>query len=164
MRIAALATTFVLGLLSGCGSDGAPSHRSTSSRPPFTARPVAARVAPAAGGTSQVFRVHFRAGDATGTTGPVIRGYEAHLTRADGTACIVDTGGFFNTRSDPGERLTIVLDPNRMMGRRWCRGRFRGVLRFYDDYACPRRGTCRPPRGFGGRRARTVARLTFTVR
>jgi hypothetical protein len=166
MRSAAIAIVAVL--LGGCGATGAtrgtPATTATTATTapapaPFVALPVRATVVPASGGIHQVFHVRFPRRQPTGVRGHVIRGYEARLRHTDEVACIIDTGGFLNPRGKAG----IVLDPSRMMGQEWCRGRFHGTLSYYAAYACPDHGTCHIPRGFP-EHERTVARLAFTVR
>jgi hypothetical protein len=57
----------------------------------------------------------------------------------------------------PGARFHVTLDPRRTKGQRWCRGRFRGVVR-YRDALCGRAGRC------WRTYSRTAGHLSFTVR
>jgi hypothetical protein len=45
----------------------------------------------------------------------------------------------------------------------WCPGRYRGTVTYFTGFACPAKGTCRPPEGFPSR-STTVARFSFRVR
>jgi hypothetical protein len=149
----------------GCGSsaESAPGGDARPARAPGTFRglPVNARVAPSSGGPHTVFRVRFRPREFVGHDGDALRSYEARLRAAhDRASCIIDTGGFLDTRHP---RRGIVLDPNHQMGGRWCRDRFTGSVTYHSAYACPAHGTCRPPKEFRERQRR-VARIAFTVR
>jgi hypothetical protein len=63
-----------------------------------------------------------------------------------------------------GQRVTARLDPARGEGGDlgWCRGRFRGTLRYYDAFACPATGVCEPPERFE-RLTRVVSRFRFVI-
>jgi hypothetical protein len=83
------------------------------------------------------------------------------VTNPNAFSCIGDTGpAFVDSYRRP---LTIVLDPRKQKGGRWCRGRFRGTLVYYSTFACPDKGVCRPPKDFPNRR-QTVGRAAFDVR
>jgi hypothetical protein len=156
--------------LVGCGEarhlrhPPARSAMPTGAIPSFHAQPVQATVRPRSGGIHTVFRIQIHAPQPVGVTGSVRRDYVARvMLRRSAISCIEDTGpSFGDSPNGQSHRLTIVLDPAQMMVGHWCRGTFVGKLRYYQDYACPPRGRCHPPRGFP-RRSHVVARLRFRV-
>ena len=167
VRCSAAASLAGLLLLAGCGGGGDSRETTTSTVgqrfPPFRALPVRAKVIPRRGGILTTFRIRFAPRGFVGVRSRAIEGYEARLfdrSNPNGAGCIIDTGGFLNTR---GAQPEIVLDPRRQMGGRYCRGSFRGTLSYYRDFACPARGVCRPPKNFPRDRA-AVSRLAFEVR
>ena len=76
-------------------------------------------------------------------------------------ACVIEHDAGFGDGL-PGARLRAKLDPSRTKGLRWCRGRFRGVVKYRDGYGCPPRGRCRPPDDFPTEQ-RTAGPFAFTV-
>ena len=56
------------------------------------------------------------------------------------TACVIEHDAFFS-HGPPGARLHALLDPRRTKGGRWCRGRFRGVLRYRGSAYTRRAGS-----------------------
>jgi hypothetical protein len=134
---------------------------------PRLAAPTVTRlkVSPPAPRRHDRIAVSFTSGRSTGVFGSQRRYYwiQAHSVRP-ASACVNN-----RDRGPPsrpaGYRLQALLDPARgdggVLG--WCRGRFKGTMRYSVDYACPASGTCQPPKGFA-RRSRVTARFSFTVR
>jgi hypothetical protein len=70
----------------------------------------------------------------------------------------------FVTRARTGQRVTGRIDPESGKGGElgWCPGGFRGEVRYYDGFACPRTGRCQVPGRFE-RIQRVVARFQFRI-
>ena len=116
---------------------------------------------PRVGHPLTTFRIRIEPRGFIGTQQRARSGYEAHLLRRPfGVDCITDTGGVLNIR---GARHEIVLDPRKQMGLHYCRGHFRGTLTYFRTFACPAKGTCRPPKNFPDEHG-VVARVAFEVR
>lgn len=128
-------------------------------------RPLRAAVSPARGGRHTRVTVSVTAQRATGVFGRTRRSYvtEARAV-APASACVVNRDRVFPD-ARTGARIRAVLDPARGEGGPlgWCRGRFQGTVTYLEGFACPARGTCRPPRGFP-RRREVVARFSFEVK
>ena len=134
---------------------------------PLSAAPAVTRlkVSPSAPRRHDRVAVAFTSRRATGVFGQERRSYwvQAHSVRPR-PACVNN-----RDRGPParpaGYRLRALLDPARGDGGGlgWCRGRFKGTVRYSVDYACPATGTCQPPKGFT-RRSAIAARFTFVVR
>ena len=108
--------------------------------------PLAVTVRPPSGDPDTRFRLEIEASHRSGRRGRHFRGYWASVHGPLRTACVIEHDAFFSY-GPPGARLHAELDPSRTKGGRWCRGRFRGVLRYRDwDYTRP------------------AGRFTFTVR
>lgn len=122
-------------------------------------------VSPAAGNKHARFTVAVTARRATGVFGKTRRMYlvEAHAVHP-AAACVNSRDRAMPERP-AGSRMHAVLDPRRGEGgpEGWCPGAFRGTVKYSEAFACPAKGTCRPPRDFPTR-IRTVARFSFSVR
>src|SRR6202042_2756150 len=100
---------------------------------------VAAVVSPAVAGKHDRVRVTITRTRATGVFDDTRRSYtvEAHAVhpRSD---CVNNRDRMF-ADGPAGRRVRAVLDPARGEGgpEGWCRGRFRGTVRFVEGYACP---------------------------
>jgi len=149
---ALLATVLLAALLVGCREPGTDKPEARVGPP----APVAVRVSPASGHPQTSFRLHFVATQRTGRRGRRERDYWASVRGPRRIACVIESWVWFSHGS-PGARLHAVLDPRRTKGARWCRGRFRGVVR-YRDSLCRRSGTCR--RTY----SRRAGHFSFTVR
>jgi hypothetical protein len=151
-----------LALLSGCGG-GSP-KKTKPGPPPFRPLPAHVTVLPRQGGPLTTFRIRIRTRAFAGVRAKARQDFELRMmnvTNPNAFSCIVDTGpSFVDSYRRP---LTIVLDPRKQKGGRWCRGRFRGELVYYSTFACPDNGVCRPPKDFPDRR-RKVGRVSFDVR
>ena len=169
MRSSAAASVAGLVALGACAGCGGSSHKQTQTQartapqpPPFRPLPVSVTVTPRAGRPLTTFRVRIRSNAFVGVRAHARVDYQLRMLRRPLlSGCITDTGPTF-PRSH-GRPLQIVLDPGRQEGGRWCRGHFRGALSYYSVFACPPKGTCRPPKNFP-RRSRKVARVAFDVR
>jgi hypothetical protein len=120
--------------------------------------PVHVRVRPTVGRPSTHFGLELVSSHPTGRRGRRVREYWATVRGPLRTACVIENEGWFS-HGPPGTRLRAVLDPTRTKGQRWCRGRFRGVVRYRDgicggdgDGACHRL------------HIRRAGRFAFTVR
>jgi hypothetical protein len=117
-------------LLSGCGGGSAPKRTETApGPPPFRPLPAHVTVSPRRGGPSTTFRIRIRTRAFAGVRAKARQDFELHMrdvTNPNAFSCIGDTGpAFVDSYRRP---LTIVLDPRKQKGGRWCRGRFRGTL------------------------------------
>jgi hypothetical protein len=126
---------------------------------------LATTVSPITGGNHVRFTVRFTGRWATGVFGKLRRSYivEAHAVRP-AVACVNDRD-WISPGRPAGTRMRATLDPARGDGGSsgWCRGVFRGTVTYYQGYACPAKGQCRPPTSFRSR-TRLVARFSFRVR
>lgn len=93
--------------------------------------PVAVRVEPALGGPRTRFRLELVSTHRTGRRGRRVREYWAAVRGPLRTACVIQNEAWFSY-GPPGATLHAELDPRRTKGNRWCRGRFRGVVRYRD--------------------------------
>jgi hypothetical protein len=118
--------------------------------------PVPVRIQPPSGHPKTRFRLELVATHRSGRRGRRERGYWAAVHGPHRFACVIENDTWFSD-GGPGARLRAVLDPSRTKGRRWCLGRFRGVVR-YRDAICRRRGPC--DRVY----MRTAGHFRFTVR
>ena len=126
---------------------------------------VSPAVAPTSGGRYQPFAVSITTRRATGVFGQTRRSYIAFARAVHGhAACVVDRDPVFPVAS-AGRRVRAVLDPARGEGGElgWCPGRFRGKVTYFEGFACPPKGVCKPPPGFP-KHHRVVARFCFRVR
>ena len=101
--------------------------------------PVRVRVEPATGGPRTRFRLELVSTHRTGR-GRRERDYWASVHGPRRFACVIERDGWFSY-GPPGATLHAELDPSRTEGNRWCRGRFRGVVR-YRDAICFDRNAC----------------------
>ena len=101
----------------------------------------------------------------TGVFGRTRRSYAiaAHAVHS-ASGCVNNRDRVFR-EARAGARVRAVLDPARGEGGElgWCPGRYRGTVTYFEAFACPPKGRCRPPTGFPSRE-RVVARFTFRVR
>jgi len=115
-------------------------------------------------GVHERIPVTFTTRDATGVRGRTIRNYtaEAHAVRS-AAGCVNSRDGRF-PQSGAGERVEAALDPLHGEGgpEGWCRGRYRGTIKYFEGFACPAQGTCDVPAGFPTR-TKVVARFSFVV-
>jgi hypothetical protein len=169
-----LAAALISGVIaSGCGDDDDTSERPaqetrlnpsrSSERASRSA--VEVSVASATGRRMSVIRVSFESGVRLGkTSGERRRGYYAVAKRVKGMSGCVQHREAYVDRGRAGQRVVAAVDPQRGKGGHlgWCTGRFRGVLHYYDGFACPRTGRCQPPSGFE-RLNRVVARFRFRI-
>ena len=122
-------------------------------------------VSPTTGGKHRSFIVRFTSHRATGVFGDTRRSYtvEAHAARPR-IACVNNRESYLPGRP-AGTPMRAVLDPARGDGGSsgWCLGNFRGKVIYSEDYACPSKGPCRPPKGFPTQ-SRVLARFSFRVR
>jgi hypothetical protein len=118
--------------------------------------PVEVRVDPPAGRPGTRFRLELVSTHRSGWHGPRLRDYLVHVRGPARVACVIEHEAFFSY-GRPGARLHAVLDPRRTKGGRWCRGRFRGVVRYRDGF-CKRNGSCH------GVYTRRAGRIAFAVR
>ena len=123
--------------------------------------PVGVRVSPTRGDPDTMFELEIVAGERSGRRGRRLRRYWAEVRGPRAFACVIEHDAGFGY-GPPGARLRAKLDPSRTKGLRWCRGRFRGVVKYRDGYGCPPRGRCRPPDDFPTEQ-RTAGRFAFTV-
>lgn len=125
----------------------------------------ATTVSPPTGGKHDRFTVAVTTSHAAGVVGRTRRTYfaEAHTERRAG-ACVSSRDRVFPD-GPAGARVRADLDPARGEGgpEGWCPGRFLGTVTYFEGFACPPTGTCRPPQGFPTR-SRVVARFSFRVR
>ena len=158
--VAVLAVTLIA---IGCGGDR---DRPAATPPPANAAPrVSTPVAPQHGGRHTAFTVSVTTRHATG-----VFGRSRHVYFADATA-VERAGACVNNRDRAfpagraGLRVRARLEPARGEGGElgWCPGLYRGRVAYVEGFACPDRGTCRPPKGFPNR-SETVERFTFRVR
>jgi hypothetical protein len=117
--------------------------------------PVRVRVQPSTGRPGTRFRLGLVSTHRTGGVRRV-REYWASVRGPLDTACVIQNEARFSY-GPPGAKLRATLDPRRTKGNRWCRGRFRGVVR-YRDAIC-----------FGGNACervyiRRAGHFSFTVR
>lgn len=124
--------------------------------------PVPVSVSPGIGGPETTFRLEVVAGERTGRQGRRERRYWAEVRGPERIACVINHDTFF-PHGPLGVRLKASLDPTRTKGGRWCRGRFRGVVRYRDGFVCPPAPTCRVPPNFPTER-RVAGRFGFVVR
>ncbi len=118
--------------------------------------PVAVSVRPLGGRPGTRFELSLRSTHPTGRRGRRERSYWAAVHGPLKTACVIQNEAWFSY-GPPGRTLRAVLDPRRTKGGRWCRGRFRGVVR-YRDAICPAATRCE--RVY----IRRAGRFGFTVR
>jgi hypothetical protein len=130
--------------------------RDAKRSPPPVAPPVRVTVHPSVGRPWTRFRLELVSAQGTRRQGRQERAYSAAVRGPLRTACVIETAAWFS-HGPPGARLHAVLDPSRAKGARWCRGTFRGVVR-YRDGLCRRNGRC-----FQMRVSR-AASFSFTVR
>lgn len=123
---------------------------------------VRASAAPRRGRRSTVFRVSLGSRATLGRAGSRRRLYVASARGPFQAACVVELETYIE-RGRPGEVVAASLDPATAKGGRWCRGRYRGRVRYVDTFACPAKGVCRIPRGFQ-QVGRVVGRFSFRVR
>jgi hypothetical protein len=99
------------------------------------------------------FRVVIVTEHETGVVGKTLRSYhaEAHAVRP-ASACVSNRDRAFPAGS-MGATLYATLDPARGEGgpRGWCRGLFRGTVRYHEAFACPPAGTYHRPARFPSR-------------
>jgi hypothetical protein len=115
-------------------------------------------------GVHERIPVTFTTRDATGVRGRTIRNYTAEARAVRSAAgCVNSRDGRF-PESAAGERVEAALDPLQGEGgpEGWCRGRYRGTIKYFEGFACPAQGTCRVPAGFATR-TKVVARFSFVV-
>jgi hypothetical protein len=121
-------------------------------------------VSPLRGGKHVAFRVVVVSDRDTGVFGKTRRSYhvEAHSVRR-ASACVNNRDRRFPD-APAGSTMYATLDPARGEGGPlgWCRGQYRGTIRYIEAFACPSSGTCRPPAGFPSR-SKVVVRFTFRV-
>jgi hypothetical protein len=110
-------------------------------------------VSPLRGGKHDGFRVVIVTEHETGVFGKTLRSYhaEAHAVRP-ASACVSNRDRAFPA-GPMGATLHATLDPARGEGGPlgWCRGLFRGTVRFHEAFACPPAGTCHRPARFRSR-------------
>jgi hypothetical protein len=123
---------------------------------------VPVHVRPNSGRPRTVFRLEIVAGKRSARQGRRQRLYSAEVQGPLRSACVIQHATTFGY-APPGARLQARLDPSHTKGNKWCRGRFRGVIKYHDGFVCPPRRTCRPPTDFPTE-DRTVARFGFRVR
>jgi len=102
------------------------------------------------------FRLGMHATHRTGRSGRRERYYRATVHGPARVGCVVGAHALFS-HGPPGAFIRAVLDPMRAKGGRWCRGRFRGVVR-YRDAICRLHGRC--SRTY----SRRAGRFSFIVR
>jgi hypothetical protein len=103
--------------------------------------PVAVRVAPMSGGPRTRFRLELESTHPTGGRGRRERSYWATVHGPLKTACVIQNKAWFSY-GPPGATLHAELDPRRTKGGRWCRGSFRGVVRYRDAICGSRDAPC----------------------
>ena len=169
-----LAAAFICGVVaSGCGDDDETSEEpaqetqltpSRSSERASRAH-VEVSVAPATGGRMTVIRARFESEVRLGKTmGERRRGYYVVAKRRQGMAGCVQHRDAYVYRGRAGQSVVAKIDPKRGKGGDlgWCPGPFRGVLHYYDGFACPRTGRCDVPAGFDNVN-RVVAKFRFRI-
>jgi hypothetical protein len=165
-------------MISGVIASGCDDEDDTSERPTLETRltpsqsserasrsAVEVSVAPATGRRMSVIRVSFESGVRLGATRDKRRrGYYVVAKRLKGMSGCVQHREAYVDRGRAGQRVVAAIDPRRGKGGDlgWCRGRFRGVLHYYDGFACPRTGRCRSPAGFE-KLNRVVAKFRFRI-
>jgi hypothetical protein len=97
---------------------------------------------PGVGRPSTRFRLMLHATHPTGRHGRRVREYWAAVHGPHEVACVVQNEAWFS-HGPPGAALRATLDPARTKGGRWCRGRFRGVVRYRDAICARRDAPCR---------------------
>ena len=102
------------------------------------------------------FALETVAGHRSGRRGRRLRRYLVAVHGPLKSACVIENEATFSD-GRPGARLRAVLDPRRTKGGRWCRGRFRGTVRYQDGLCC-RDGA------YFRLRTRIAGRFAFTVR
>lgn len=123
---------------------------------------VRVSVTPRSGRRATVFRVSLRSRASLGRAGSRRRLYAAAARGPFKAACVVDLAAFID-RGRRGEVVAGSLDPTTAKGGRWCRGRYRGQVRYVDTFACPVKDVCVVPRGFQKVEG-VVGRFSFRVR
>ena len=122
-------------------------------------------VAPHTGTRTSVVRVTFRSRVRLGATrdGRTRSYYVVAKRRPAMSGCVQHRYGWVGS-GRRGRRVTARMDPTRGKGGHlgWCRGRYRGRIRYFDGYACPSEGECRAPRGFE-RIYRRVGTFRFAI-
>jgi hypothetical protein len=120
-------------------------------------------VSPLRGGRHVGFRVFVINQHHTGVFGKTRRSYhvEAHAVRP-AVACVNTTYQRFPD-GELGETMYATLSPDGEGGPvGWCRGLFKGTVRYEEAFACPPIVKCETPRGFPAR-SEVVVRFTFRV-
>jgi hypothetical protein len=121
-------------------------------------------VSPLRGGKHDGFRVVIVTQHETGVFGKTLRSYhvEAHAVRP-AAACVNKRDRAFPA-GPIGATLYATLDAARGEGGPlgWCRGWFRGTVRYHEAFACPPVGTCHRPARFRSR-SEVVVRFSFRV-
>jgi hypothetical protein len=122
------------------------------------------QVSPLRGKKHDGFRVFVVTQHETGVFGKTRRSYhvEAHAVRP-ASACVNTTERRFPD-GKAGETMYATLAPAPGKGGAvgWCRGLFRGTVRYQEAFACPSAGRCRTPAGFP-KRSEVVVRFSFRV-
>jgi hypothetical protein len=146
--------------LAGCGGGQTVTDTVRDSRPG-----VSLGVSPSTGRTHDRFTVAITTRRRAGVVGDTRSAYvvEAHAARP-ASDCVNNSDRVFPD-GPGGRRARAKLDPARGEGGPlgWCRGRFLGTVTYFEGFACPPTGTCRPPPGVPKRR-HVVARFSFRVR
>lgn len=122
------------------------------------------RVSPPSPGRDERVTVTFHSQRATGDFGHQRRSYTIQAWSVHpGSGCVNNRDRVLAARPS-GYRLRGRLDPARGDGGEtgWCRGRFKGKVIYTVGYACPAKGTCRPPKDLRGHRE-VDARFSFKV-
>lgn len=143
----------------GCGAGAQRSEAPGAAGPQ-----IRATVSPQGGASHKPFTVSITTRNATGVFGRSRRGYSAEARAVNRTGgCVTYRDRTFPSGA-AARNVRATLDPRRGEGGElgWCRGLFRGTITYFEAFACPASGTCRPPQGFPNR-AETVARFTFRV-
>lgn len=126
---------------------------------------VSAALFPVQGTKHARFTLSITTRNDTGVIGKSRRSYLVDVRSVDPSSACVNNRDFAFPPAPAGVGVRVTLDPRHGEGGHlgWCRGVFRGAITYSHGYACPDKGTCRPPKSFQ-RRATTVARFTFRIR
>lgn len=143
-------------------SSGSSSVRSTVTAP--SAAFVDAKVSPGNGQRFTPFVVSIETADSTGRRGNTRRTYRASVQAVKPRAACVNNRDMMFPLRAVGATASVALRPAGGEGGHlgWCRGTFRGTVKYVVGFACPSVGTCQAPSAVK-RKVETVARFTFEV-
>jgi hypothetical protein len=171
-RYVLLAALVSAAVVAGCDSDErrAAEEKGTELSPTEASErasrtPLELTVVPRAGHRTSIIRIGFKTPIRIGTAaGNRRRGYFLVARRRGGmSGCVQQRDGFVRP-GRAGQRVVGRINPARGKGGLlgWCRGEYRGKVRYYDLWACPDTEVCAEPDRFESI-DQVVARFRFSI-